>query len=86
MDTKPKFLKPPCYNRETKTDCPNRKDGCRSDCEKWQEFEKDNALAREYRRKCSEHNGLFWNKRIEKYLYGHNQDRCRTNQKRYRKD
>ena len=77
MDTKPKFLKPPCYNRETKTDCPNRKDGCRSDCEKWQEFEKDNALAREYRKECAERNRLFYNKEVVRYLDGQNCNRHR---------
>lgn len=28
----------PCYNRATKTDCPNRHCGCASDCSKWAEY------------------------------------------------
>lgn len=25
----------PCYNKETKTDCPERYPGCGADCPKW---------------------------------------------------
>lgn len=31
--------KVPCYNEETKTDCPRREAGCHSHCEKWKEYE-----------------------------------------------
>lgn len=31
--------KVPCYNAETKTDCPRREVGCHSHCEKWKEYE-----------------------------------------------
>lgn len=41
------MLKAPCYNHETKTDCPRREMGCHAHCEKWKEYE---ALkAEEYR-------------------------------------
>lgn len=33
-------MKNPCYNEETKTDCPNRKAGCAAKCEKWAEYVK----------------------------------------------
>lgn len=29
---------PPCYDRETKTDCPDRCCGCQVKCEKWQAY------------------------------------------------
>lgn len=29
------MITPPCYNRELKMDCPDRKVGCASTCEKW---------------------------------------------------
>ena len=29
---------PPCYDRETKTDCPDRCGGCQVNCEKWQAY------------------------------------------------
>ena len=28
-------MKNPCYNKETKTDCPDRYSGCGADCPKW---------------------------------------------------
>lgn len=31
----------PCYNKETKTDCPDRKAGCGGSCTKWLEYEKN---------------------------------------------
>ena len=33
------MAKAPCYNDETKTDCPRREAGCHSHCEKWKEYE-----------------------------------------------
>lgn len=42
-------MNPPCYNRETHTDCPKRRVGCRSTCEEWQKFEAANADERERR-------------------------------------
>lgn len=29
---------PPCYDRLTKTDCPDRHGGCQLNCEKWQAY------------------------------------------------
>ena len=29
---------PPCYDRETKTDCQKRYVGCKSECEKWHKW------------------------------------------------
>ena len=28
----------PCYNKETKTDCPERYPGCGATCEKWAKY------------------------------------------------
>ena len=28
----------PCYNRQTKTDCPDRKCGCQVTCPKWAKY------------------------------------------------
>lgn len=33
-------MKNPCYNKETKTDCPDRHPGCGATCEKWAEYVK----------------------------------------------
>ena len=33
-------MKNPCYNTETKTDCPERKFGCGATCPKWAEYVK----------------------------------------------
>lgn len=33
--------KNPCYDKETKTDCPDRKPGCQIDCKKWKEYSVD---------------------------------------------
>ena len=30
--------RPPCYNVETKTDCPRRAAGCAVDCDDWAEY------------------------------------------------
>ena len=30
---------PPCYDHQTKTDCPDRKLGCHDTCEKWKQWE-----------------------------------------------
>ena len=31
-------LESPCYDRETKTDCPDRCGGCQIKCERWQAY------------------------------------------------
>ena len=33
-------MKNPCYKKETRTDCPDRKPGCGATCEKWAEYVK----------------------------------------------
>lgn len=38
------MLEAPCFNRITKTDCPDRKAGCAVKCEKWALWEKEKAL------------------------------------------
>ena len=35
----PLVPKPPCYDESTHTDCSDRKSGCRSECERWQNYE-----------------------------------------------
>lgn len=46
-------MNPPCYNRETHTDCPKRCVGCRSTCEEWVIYEaaKKEEYERRYREK-----------------------------------
>lgn len=43
--------KPPCYNQETKTDCPRRYIGCSAECEAWHEYLIAKAEEAEERRK-----------------------------------
>ena len=45
-------MNPPCYNRETHTDCPKRRVGCRSTCEEWEKYE--TAKKEEYAQRQSE--------------------------------
>ena len=40
----------PCYDVKTKTDCPNRKLGCRKDCTKWAEYEEMKSKVYAYRK------------------------------------
>ena len=42
----------PCYDRKTKTDCPERKAYCGVDCPKWKAYEE--ARAQEYARRKTE--------------------------------
>ena len=46
------MIKPPCYNEETKTDCPDRTYGCHERCEKWSKYEK--LRNEEYRKRLME--------------------------------
>lgn len=39
-------MKNPCYNEETKTDCPNRHVGCHGKCERYREFDIANKKRR----------------------------------------
>lgn len=50
----------PCYNPETKIDCPNREAGCAATCPKWAEYltERDKIYA-ERRRKILAKNGHY---------------------------
>lgn len=32
------MLNSPCFNKETKTDCPDRKGGCAVNCPKWAKY------------------------------------------------
>lgn len=36
--------KPPCFDESTRTDCPKRKVSCRSECEEWQQYERDRMI------------------------------------------
>ena len=38
--------KPPCFNAETRTDCPRRYVGCKADCQEWHSY----IIAREEER------------------------------------
>lgn len=31
-------MRPPCFDEQTKTDCPDRKQGCAVNCEKWAKY------------------------------------------------
>lgn len=69
-------MKAPCYNPETKTDCPKRHAGCSVDCEKWAEYVKERE--KEYKRRdienqakraYSESRNKRENYRHRKYIY-----------------
>ena len=40
----------PCYDPETKTDCPKRKAGCNKECHDWDEYVKDRNKVYDERR------------------------------------
>lgn len=42
-------MNPPCYNREMHADCPDRRAGCHTTCEKYKKFEAANKDERERR-------------------------------------
>ena len=46
----PSGPEPPCYNRQTKTDCPDRCSGCQRACEKWQAYVVERDKAYEHRK------------------------------------
>ena len=61
------MTKPPCYDDQTKTDCPERHVGCRADCPEWQAWEKVHAEEIEtIRRKRDEYD------RVENFLSNQN--------------
>lgn len=37
------ITKPPCFNEQTRTDCPRRYVGCRDECEDWRKWERIHA-------------------------------------------
>lgn len=45
------MLRPPCYNRVTKTDCPDRSVTCHGTCKKWAEYEAERDV--EYRHRLA---------------------------------
>lgn len=44
-----KVIEPPCYDKGSKTDCPDRHVGCASTCPKWAEYVENRD--EEYRQK-----------------------------------
>ena len=58
----------PCYNLITKTDCPDRKVGCSSKCEKWKKYEA--MRNEEYERRqmeyaaCPKHKNISYKKKL----------------------
>lgn len=52
----------PCYDSATKTDCPRRRVGCRTDCVEWKKFEQFCAERREKRQ-------MTWRARVEPNEY-----------------
>ena len=64
-------MRPPCYNIETHTDCPDRKGGCTVGCKKWAAYvtERDKQYGERMRLNEEEH--VFFkigNARRKKYL------------------
>ena len=47
-------MKVPCYNTETKTDCPRRHAGCSADCPKWNKYLKERD--EDYKQRAIEYN------------------------------
>ena len=43
-------MKNPCFNEETRTDCPKRRAGCAVDCPEWAAYEKERNAEYERRR------------------------------------
>ena len=45
----------PCYDKPTRTDCPNRKAGCGASCPKWAAYvvERDRKYVERYRKRQS---------------------------------
>ena len=45
----------PCYDKPTRTDCPNRKAGCGASCPKWAAYveERDRRYKENYRKRQS---------------------------------
>lgn len=48
----------PCYDRKTKTDCPDRCPGCSATCEEWKKYEKKRNKEYEQRHRQKEDLGL----------------------------
>jgi hypothetical protein len=49
----------PCYDEATKTDCPKRKAGCRSNCSDWKKYEKAREEERKEMRERSRDNHAY---------------------------
>lgn len=61
----------PCYDQKTHTDCPNRKAGCASTCEKWREYEKirNQGYKEKYIRYLYSYNGKgYYGKKLKQDL------------------
>lgn len=60
--------RPPCYNYETKTDCPKRAVGCHSKCYEWAIYKKAKAVEDKKRRQQREADRAFFDhyKAVEK--------------------
>lgn len=43
----------PCYDKETKTDCPRRHAGCAVDCPEWAKYSEERAA--EYKKRAENH-------------------------------
>ena len=53
-------MKNPCYNKLTKTDCPDRKSGCGATCKKWADYvrERDEEYIKRYWDKAQSRNRI----------------------------
>lgn len=61
------MTRPPCFDEATRTDCPKRHVGCRTDCPEWQAWEKVHAEETEaIRNKRDEYD------RVENFLSNQN--------------
>lgn len=60
-------MKNPCFNRETRTDCPKRKAGCAVDCPDWAKYVKERDEEYERRKILSEVNCTIFSSRSRLY-------------------
>ena len=64
-------MKNPCYNEQTKTDCPDRSSGCGATCEKWAKYVKARDAEYERRhREAAEKRSRISNSRARKHQEG----------------
>lgn len=56
-------MKNPCFNEETRTDCPKRKGGCAVDCPEWAAYVKERDAEYKRRQEQAEIDRIIANRR-----------------------